>query len=397
MKKWIGCLVVLAMASGVGADDWYIWRGPNGNGISNESGLNPNGASILWKTELGVGYSSVSVKDGKLYTMGHKPGEGKTGTDSVFCLDAMTGKKIWNYDYESKTGKFKGPRATPVLDGKNLYTLSREGLLICLDATSGKKIWETDVLAKTGNDNIRWGLSSSTVIEGDLILLNIGDAGTAVDKNSGKVKWKSNGMQSYASPVIFEHKGKRLAAIFSASGLQIVDAQTGKKVADYDWETKYDINGADPLIIGDKIFISSGYGHGCALLDFSSGKLKKVWEKEILKTQFSSSIYVDGYIYGIDGQTKKKGFLRCIDVKNGSEKWNMKIGFGSLIAADGKLIALGEKGTLYFAEITPDKYKEISSLETGLTQLCWTPPIVANGIVYCRNDKGTLVAVNVSK
>jgi outer membrane protein assembly factor BamB len=114
-----------------------------------------------------------------------------------------------------------------------------------------------------------------------------------------------------------------------------------------------------------------------------------------MRNQFSSSIYIDGYIYGVDGQTKKKGFLRCIDAKDGTEKWNMKIGFGSLIAADGKLIALGERGTLYFAEAVPGAYKEIHQMETGLTQLCWTPPVIANGIVYCRNDKGKLVAVSV--
>jgi outer membrane protein assembly factor BamB len=195
--------------------------------------------------------------------------------------------------------------------------------------------------------------------------------------------------------VVFDHKGKRLAAIFSTPGLQIVEAKTGKKLADYEWKTAYGINGADPVIIGNKIFISSGYKHGAVLLDFSTGKLKKVWENDTMKNQFSSSIYLDGYIYGIDGQTKKKGFLRCLSVKDGSEQWKMKIGFGSLIIVDGKLIALGEKGTLYFAEANSKKYVEISTFKTGLSQLCWTPPILANGIVYCRNDKGTLVAVDV--
>ena len=131
------------------------------------------------------------------------------------------------------------------------------------------------------------------------------------------------------------------------------------------------------------------------MFDFSSGKLKKLWESDLMNNQFSSCVYIDGYIYRVDGQTKKKGSLRCIDAKDGSEKWNMKIGFGSLMAADGKLIALGERGTLYFAEAVPGKYNELSTLETGLSQLCWTPPVLANGMVYCRNDKGAMVAVSV--
>lgn len=392
MKKWIVGLVMMGVAAGAVADDWYTWRGPQGNGLSKETGWNPKGAKKLWDKELGVGYSIVSVKDGKLYTMGHKDGE-----DIVYCLDAKTGKELWDYSYKCETGKYKGPRATPVIDGKNLYTVSRVGLVHCLDVATGKVNWKSDALDKTENENIRWGIASSAVIEGDYLLLNIGDAGTALNKNTGKIEWKSKGKSSYASPVVFDHKGKRLAAVFSAPGLQIIDVKNGKVIDDVKWETKYDINGADPMIIGDRIFISSGYGNGCAMFDFSSGKLKKLWENDVMKNQFSSSVYFDGYIYGVDGQTKGKGFLRCIDAKDGSEAWSMQIGFGSLIAADGKLIALGEKGTLYFAEMTPKKYSEISKMETGLSQLCWTPPVLANGIVYCRNDKGTLVAVDVSE
>jgi len=396
MMKQVGSMVmVLAIATAGYCDDWFSWRGPHANGISDETGWNPKGAKSLWTKELGVGYSSVSVKDGHLYTMGHEPGEDKSGTDTVYCLDARTGKKIWTHTYSCKTGNYKGPRATPVVDGASLYTVSREGRVICFNAASGKVKWETDVLEKTGIENIRWGISSSAVIEGDLLLLNMGDAGTALEKETGKIAWKSDGKHSYASPVVFDHKGKRCAAIFSTPGLQVVEAKTGKKIAALDWTTKYDINGADPMVLGDRIFISSGYKHGCAMLDFSSGKLKPIWENEIMQNQFSSSVYIDGYIYGIDGQTKKKGFLRCISAKDGSEVWEMPIGFGSLIAAGGKLIALGEDGTLYFAEVSPKKYNEISRFETGLSKLCWTPPVLANGIVYCRNDKGTLVAVDV--
>lgn len=390
MRNWLWCIIFTAMAGNVLSNDWDRWRGPDATGISAETGLNPRGAKVLWTKELGAGYSSVSVKGDRLYTMGHEE-----GTDTVFCLEAKTGEKIWEHTYSCETGKFKGPRATPVVDGENLYTVSREGNVICFNAASGKVKWEINVFDKTDNENLRWGTSSSAVIDGALLLLNIGEAGVALKKDTGAVAWKSKGRSSYASPVVFDHKGKRLAALFSAPGLQIVEVKTGKKHDDFPWKTKYDINGADPVVLGEKIFISSGYDHGCALLDFSSGKLKKIWDNELLKNQFSNSVHIDGYIYGVDGQTKKKGFLRCISVEDGSEQWNMPLGFGSLIAADGQLIVLGEKGTLYFAEASPGKYTEISKMETGLTQLCWTPPALANGIVYCRNDKGTLVAIDV--
>ncbi len=382
--------MVVAVAATAHCDDWPAWRGPNANGVSNETGWNPRGAKLLWTKELGEGYSSVSVEDGKLCTMGNQ-----NGKDIVYCLDAKTGKTLWEHAYDCDPGKFKGPRATPVVDGTELYIVSRMGVVHGLDVASGKVKWKTDALKKTGNKNIRWGISSSAVIDGDLLLLNVGDAGTALDKATGKVVWKSKGKASYATPVLFDHKGKRCTAIFSTPGLQIVEVGSGKRLAGYEWKTSYDINGADPLLVGDRIFISSGYKHGAALLDFSGGKLKKIWESDVLKSQFSSSVYLEGYIYGVDGQTKKKGFLRCIDAKDGSGVWEMPIGFGSLIAADGKLIALGEDGTLYFADASPKKYSEISRFETGLSKLCWTPPVLANGIVYCRNNKGTLVAIDV--
>ncbi len=392
MKQWFVLLVAVALSASGLADDWSAWRGPNANGISSESGWNPKGAKKIWQKELGVGYSSVSVKGGKLYTMGSAEGE-----DTIYCLDAKTGQKIWEYSYPCEAGKYKGPRATPVVAGPNLYTVSREGDVFCFDAASGAVKWKSNVLKKTRNDNLRWGTSTSAVIENDLLLLNIGKSGVALDKNTGKVKWKSKGKHSYASPVVFDHKDKRCAAFFSAPGLYIVDAGTGKKIDHFEWKTDYDINGADPLIIGDQIFVSSGYEHGCAMFDFSSGKLEKVWKNETLRNQFSSSVYMDGHIYGVDGNHNKKGFLRCVDAVSGIEKWSTKIGFGSLIAADGTLIVLDDRGTLLFVKATSMDYEEVARFETGLSRLCWTPPVLANGILYCRNDKGTLVAIDVGE
>lgn len=398
MKKWMWCVLGAATAAmSVHGDDWPVWRGPNANGISEESGWNPAGASVAWTKELGAGYSAVSVKGDRLYTMGHKPGEDKRGEDVVYCLNAKTGEEIWIYSYSAETGDYKGPRATPVLDGDRLYTVSQDGLVVCLDATDGKAVWQMNVLEATGNENIKWGVASSAVIVGDLFLLNIGDSGVALKKAGGTVAWESTGKGSYASPVVFDHKGRKVAAVFSAPGLQVVDALTGEKISSVEWKTSYDINGADPLVIGEKIFISSGYKHGCAMFDFSSGSLEKVWENDLMRNQFSSSVYLDGHIYGVDGQVKSKGALRCISAADGSETWNEVVGFGSLMAADGKLIVLNEEGTLYFVEASPEKYNELSKLETGLTKLCWTSPVLANGMVYCRNDKGTLVAVDVSK
>ena len=211
--------------------------------------------------------------------------------------------------------------------------------------------WTLNILAETGVENIRWGIASSAVVEGNLLLFNVGANGAALDKETGKLVWSSAGKHSYATPVVFDHKGKRLAAIFSAPGLRIVDVNSGKQVADFDWETNYEINGADPMILNEKIFISSGYKRGCAMLDFSGKRLEKIWENDVLNTQFSSSVYFDGYIYGMDGNNRDKGSLRCIKAEDGTEQWSVKCGFGSLIAADGKLVVLTDRGKLFLVKV----------------------------------------------
>jgi outer membrane protein assembly factor BamB len=393
MKKWIGFGLVTALAVAALGDDWPVWRGPNDNGISNETGWSLKGAKKTWTKELGVGYSSVTVKGDRLYTMGHKD-----GNDVVYCLDASTGEEIWTQSYPCAPGKYKGPRATPVIDGDFVYAVSRDAEVRCFDAASGKEVWKTDVLGETGNANIKWGISTSPVIEGDLLLLNIGESGVALKKKDGAIDWKSRGASSYASPVVFDYKNKRTAAIFAGDGLRLVVAATGKELGFLPWEPKYKVNGADPLILdNDRMFIASGYGYGCALLDYSSGKIEKVWENDRIKPHFGTPVAMDGYIYGEDGQTKGKGFLRCISVEDGSEQWNSPIGFGSLMAADGRLIVLTEGGELQEIEASPKALKQIATFNTGLGKLCWTAPVLANGIIYCRNDKGTLVAIDVSK
>jgi len=388
MKKWIWLIAFFAAVSF--GEDWYTWRGPDANGISKETGIDGSVAATVWTKELGVGYSAVSVKEGRLYTMGHTEKQ-----DTVFCLDALSGEEIWSHTYACKTGNFKGPRATPVVNGEAVYIVSREGQVFCFDVKSGAVNWSTDVLDETGLKNITWGISSSVVAEGDLLLIGIGAAGIALNSDDGKIIWESGGAHSYATPVVFDLKGERVAAIFSQPGLKIVDVYNGKVLAELEWETKHDINGADPVLIGDKLFITSGYGRGCAMLDASGDALKILWENTLMNSHFSSSLLLDGFLYGVDAQAGKKGSLRCLSAKDGSEQWSAPLGHGSLIAADGQLIVLTDDGTLYFVKASPKAYKELVTFDTGIGKLCWTAPVLANGMLYCRNEKGSLIAVRV--
>jgi outer membrane protein assembly factor BamB len=131
------------------------------------------------------------------------------------------------------------------------------------------------------------------------------------------------------------------------------------------------------------------------MLDVSGRRPKALWKNDLLGNHFSSSIHLDGFLYGIDAQAGKKGSLRCLSVKDGSEQWSSPLGHGSLIAADGQLIVLTDDGTLRFVKASPKAYEELAAFDTGIGKRCWTAPVLANGVLYCRNDKGRLVAIKV--
>jgi outer membrane protein assembly factor BamB len=209
--------------------------------------------------------------------------------------------------------------------------------------------------------------------------------------------WKSKGVGGYATPVIFSSGEKKFAAIFSKDTLEIVSVNDGKVAASFPWKTKYDVNAADPLIIdNDKIFITSGYGHAGALLKFSNGKLTKIWENQNMKSQFSSPVFYNGYIYGTDGKTGR-GNLMCMSVKDGSVKWQYeKNYYGSIIIADGKIIFLTDRGKVLIGKASPDGFKpEAADYVMKNAGKCWTMPVLANGRLYCRGANGKLVCFDM--
>ena len=377
--------------------DWPRWRGPRADGISVESDWDPaaltEGPRVLWRTNVGLGYSGVAVRADRLYTMGNTKGQ-----DSVTCLDAGTGRQIWSYSYRARSMQYPGPRATPTIDGTLLYTLSSDGQLICLTADRGAVQWRRNIVADFGARPPNWGFAGSVVVEGDLVLVNAGPAGLALDKRSGKLAWSSGaGTGGYATPVLYTRNGKRYAAIFGRRALYGVDALTGMQTWSYPWVTDNDVNAADPLVFDDRVFISSNYGAGSALIDLSGRQPKLLWKNPSMNSHFSSFVLIDGYIYGNDGFAgRRNGVFRCLDAGTGREIWSESLGFGSLIAADGKLILLTERGDLYIAEATPSGYREISRGRSILSSSCWTPPVLCDGRIYLRNHRGELVCLDVS-
>lgn len=387
----------LAMAAFAGADDWTRWRGAGGDGISAETGWKAQSVAapkIRWKATLGEGHSSVSVYAKRLYTMGNVK-----GSDVVYCLDAESGKEAWRFAYACPKGTYPGPRATPVLEGDSVYTLGREGQACCLDAATGKVKWQKSLEKDYKAAGPNWGMAGSPLIHGNNVIYNAGMSGLALDKATGAKVWESGaGPGGYAAPVAFTLKEKECLAIFGLQDLYVVEAATGKKLHSHPWVTKFDINAADPVHVGGKLLITSGYGHGAALLDLTAGSVRPAWENLELKGHFASPIHIDGHFYGVDGNTNDgKPQLRCLEAATGKVKWTERgNGFENLTAAAGKLIAIDKKGLLVVAEAVPTGYKEIAKgLVLTARAQNWTAPVLANGLIYCRNSDGLLVCVDV--
>jgi outer membrane protein assembly factor BamB len=395
MKFEFGFIVLLAAtALSANAADWPRWRGPDQNGISKETAWTAqwpaSGPKQLWKAKVGTGFSSFSVSNGRLYTMGNV-----NSTDSIICLNADTGTEVWKKSYPAPLDPNLyegGPNATPTVDGDRVYTLSRRGVVHCIEAAKGNIIWSTNLgtLKPTVPD---WGFSGGVMVEGDLCLLNLGTTGTALDKKTGKVVWFSGTEKAgYTTPLLAPGG----AAIFAAKqDIVAVNIKDGKVLWRYPWKTAYDVNAADPILTGKQLFVSSGYGHGSVLLDLSSGTPTKVWENKNMRNQFNPSVLIDGHLYGIDDDTSKRATLRCVELKTGELQWTEPTGFGSLIAANGKLIVLSAKGELMVADASPAGFKPTSRAQV-LTGKCWTTPVLANGKIYCRNAVGDVVCLDVS-
>ena len=384
------------------AADWPQWRGPDLNGISKETAWStefPDGEpKIAWRAKVGTGFSSVSVVGGRLFTIGNEDGK-----ETVWCLDASTGDVIWEHRYDCPLDPkyFEGgPTSTPTVADGVVYSLSRRGHLMALDVADGEVKWMKNIAEENEMPMPSWGFSGSPLVLGSSLLLNIGARGMAVDRESGDVIWKSEDDEAGYSTVVPMKHGAKLAAIVGCQkSWTAIDPKSGEELWSQRWLTRYGVNAADPIVSGNQILISSGYGKGAALLNWSEGEDEPeiVWQNKELRTQMNPAVLIDGHLFGTDGDAGNKNPLKCLELATGKVKWGVdNIGTGGVTAADGKLIVLSARGELIIALASPEKFAPISRAQV-LGGKCWTVPVLANARIFCRNAAGDLVCVDVSK
>ena len=374
-------------------DDWPRWRGADGSGVSAEAWRVEALArpKLLFRARLGEGLSNVAVAGGRLYTLGNAAGQ-----DVVWCLDAKTGKVIWRQAYRCPAGNFYGPRATPTVADGRVYTLSRSGLALALDAETGKPAWQADLAALCGALPGDYGISGSPLVLGDLVIYNAGARGAALDRATGGLRWSNGaGSSGFASPVGFEHDGRPLVALFTASDLSILDPADGRAAASFAWKTPFDANAADPVALDGGFLVTSGWDRGCARLAFDGRRLAPVWENKALRGQIATPVHVDGHLYGIDDNTPN-GQLRCLDAATGEVKWSRKGGFGNLTAAGGRLLTVDKGGVLWVVAAEPAAFRELARVPVlSARAKTWLAPVLSGGALYARDSDGLLVAIDV--
>lgn len=374
-------------------DDWPQWRGPRQDGISQESGLlsewPESGPTQLWRVELGNGYSTVVVAGNRAYTMfGDDEGE------YVVCIDASDGRIIWQV---TSAGPFKnvyggGPRATPTIHDGRVYTIGATGIALCLDAFSGEKVWGINVIEEFEGENLEWGLSASPVIFKDKLVLVVngsdGKSLAALDKNTGATIWTSlDDKAGYSTPIVIELNNEMQLVVMTGVAVVGVALADGAERWRQEWITDLDANVASPIFHDGRLFVSSGYDTGSALFELAviDGEIEPnlLWRTKKMKNLISSSILIDGFLYGFHNS-----ILNCVDFETGKVQWSHR-GFkrGSVFSADGKLVIYGERGTLAIAELSSEGYAELSSAKIFGGNKTWSIPTLSRGRLFVRNDE----------
>jgi len=398
MRLLSALVSVWCLAAAVGGaqapQEWFQWRGPNRDGISQETGLlqawPKSGPPLAWRTTgLGNGYSSFSASAGRLYTLG-----ARGGNEYVVALDRASGKKVWEHlngrRFENDRGD--GPRSTPTVDGDRVYAFGGSGDLTALDAASGKRIWSVNVVSKFGGINPYWGYSESPLVLGDRILINAGGRRAsivAVSKADGATLWQQHSDGAgYSSPVLMRTGSLNQVIFFTDANAMAVDPRDGRLLWSYGKANNNTANAATPVVRGTRVFVSSDYGTGAALLEIrAAGNLasaNEIYFTRDMRNHHSSSVLVKDHLYGFSSS-----ILTALQFDTGRTAWrDRSVGKGSLIFADNRLYLYSEDGVAGLAEASPEAYREHGRFtipqQSGLPT--WSHPIIAGGLLILRDQ-----------
>ena len=396
--------------------DWSRWRGPNGDGISLETGLldtwPAEGPPLAWRVKgLGNGYASVAVVAGKIYTLGKV--RDKT---YLHCRSTLDGSEVW----KSQVGSGGDPNCTPTADGDLVFGLTLGGDLFCCQTESGSLVWTKNYGRDFGVDGAPgWGFSESPLVDGDRLVCTPGNNESllaCLDKKTGETIWTTKVEPSqlgrrghdgagYSSIVIGNAGGVKQYVTLVGKAVVGVDAISGKLLWAYDRVANGTASIPTPIVDGDHVFCSSGYGAGSALLKLNRSRtgfdVQEVYflPGNKMQNHHGGMIHKDGFVYC--GEGHNEGFPLCINSQTGKDAWREDRGPGSGSAAvayaDGHLYFRYQNGTMALIEATPKAYKLKGQFKIASHNgESWPHPVIAGGKLYLR-DQDELLSYDIKK
>jgi outer membrane protein assembly factor BamB len=389
---------------------WHHIRGPKYDGHTVWTGIRlpwpDSGPPILWKIPSGQGFSGFAVAGKRIYTQCQT----RAG-QYVLCLDLETGNELWRTRYGlpwENTGKWPGPYASPTYSNGKVYYAGCYGSVGCVDADSGKIIWSLKLKEDIGGEMPGFGYACTPLVEdGRVYLAASGDGCSmiALDAEDGSVVWMAgDDSVSYSSCCMIKAGGRnQLIALLENVNIGR-DPETGAELWRFPWSSTYDPHCTWPLYDEPYLFRSSPFQDGARVLELTikdaKPAMEPVWESEVLSSCIFSGVVVDGFVYAFDlrsPQTAPKGGSRgtfkCVELATGAQQWSTdKVAHSFALACGGKLILLGELGTLVIAEANPTEYEELARWSLLPGQLCWTIPAVHDGRLLVRGRESIVCA-----
>lgn len=395
------CLLALGLAgASTSASDWPQFLGPNRNGVTVGDGLAQTwpkeGPPVVWRRNVGQGFAGPAVKDEKVILF-HRFDD----KELIECLDATDGKPVWSHDYPSSYrdgfSSDYGPRSVPAIAQGKVFTLGADGAIRCVDFKSGKEIWGAEARKTYGAEKGFFGLACSPLVHGEAVILSIGGkngAGVvALGVEDGKLLWKATDQEAdYSSPTTATLHGKRRLLFFLREGLFGLDPKSGQVRFKFRWRARMhaSVNAAMPVVVGNRVFVTSSYNTGDNLLEIGAdNSLKSVWSGSSFSSQYGTPMHKGGFLYGLAGRhdSHEGTSPRCVELATGKTLWTLPgLKSAAMIMAGSDLLTLTERGELIRIPANPNK-GTITARAQILGSGVRAQPALADGKLFARDGR----------
>ena len=417
-----------ALAPSAVTEDWPTFLGPSGTPVSSETNLlqqfGPAGPTLLWELSKGTGYSSPSIQ-GEYLVYLHRSGNEET----IECLHPESGDRYWSFryatDFRDRYGYNNGPRSSPVIDGDYVYTYGAQGKLHCLLLKTGQVVWSRDIAAEFKVPQDFFGIATTPVVEGDVLILNVGAPDgpevAAFDKLTGRMVWGVGDQwgASYATPVVARvHDERRLFVLGGGEsrpptgGLLSINPINGKLDFRFPWRSRsYEsVNASCPVVTDNRVLVSATYRAGAALIEVKPDwTYAQLWQNADFDLHWTTAVHDEGHFYAFSGRNEPDAQLTCVNARSGKTVWSETLEWqetvqvqgeartihaspfrGNLLKVDGRYLALGEHGHLLWLDLSPEGPTILDRTRLFLARETWGPPVVSRGLLYVSQNSRSI-------